>query len=256
MQNRYESIIYSEDDSKVLDNTVLTDEEIKLIKNNKIKLNNKNYLCVIEDLFKFHKNNYSTSDIAEIFKVSTRQIQKIFKELGINRDLFEAQQIAVGKRDSEKSAKTYKKIVLERLTDDWLSGSKFDQYLRTQLDLQLGEALPGCEIIIGINSVNIINSENDIPIIIINKNSLYKYIIDVKGNLPVDSDSTKKRGNPKAYYKGYTLFKFNVNASFDTNNASKLKHEKDIQNKLTEIVDIIASEVLENISSLKLEKEI
>lgn len=255
MDNRYEAIVYSNEDRTILDSTILSKDEMNEIKNNKLKLKNKNYLCVIEDLYKFHKNNYSTSDISEIFKVSTRQIQKIFKELGINRNLFEAQQIIAEKKDYEKSKRTYKKNLLEKLVSNDEFDTVFEQYLRHQLDMKLNTILPECEIIIGINSVNIITSENEIPIIIINKNSLYKYIIDINNNFKENSDSGKKRDKPKiskAYYKGYTLFQFSNKASYNSKE-NILQYKKEIEKKLSEIIEIITSEVLGNLSPVKLE---
>lgn len=256
MLNRYELIEYSDEDKKILDNTIFTNEDLILINNLKTKLKDKSFASAIEAFYKFHKNNYSTSDLAEIFKVSSRQIQRIFKDLGINRDRFEAQQIAVNKRDYVEIRKTYKKTMLGRLTDTQLSGSLLEQYIRHQADLLLGDTLPQCEIIVGINSMNVISSESDIPIIIINNNALYKYIIEVDGDISHKSEFGKKRDknkNSKAYYKGYTLFRINTKAYFDSSEAPKIKYEKEVKDKLIKIVNLIASEVIENNSPFKLE---
>lgn len=256
MPTRYELITYSDEDIKILNNTPLTDEELILISNLKTKLKDKSFASAIEAFYKFHKNNYSTSDLSEIFKVSSRQIQRIFKDMGINRDRFEAQQIAANKRDYIEIRKTYKKTMIERLTDTQLSGSLLEQYLRHQVDLMLGYILPQSEIIVGINSMNVINCESDIPIIIINNNALYKYIIEVDGYVSHKSESGKKRDknkDTKAYYKGYTLFRINTKAYFDSSETPKIKYEKEVKDKLVKIVNAIASEVTENNSPFKLE---
>ena len=248
MLNRYELIEYSNQDKKILDSTILTNEDLILINNLKIKFKDKSFFSVIEALYKFDKNDYSILDLAEIFKVSSRQIQRIFKSLGINRDKFEAQQIAASSRDNVEIRKNYKKAMLERLTDMELSGPLLHQYLRHEVDLLLGELLPHCEIIVGINSMNVIKSENDIPIIIINNNSLYKYIIEVDGVV-----ISHKNKESKAYYRGYTLFKINTKSYFDSSDNPKIKYEKEARNKLIGIVNLIASEVSQNNSSVKLE---
>ena len=254
MLNRYELIEYSNQDKKILDSTILTNEDLILINNLKIKFKDKSFFSVIEALYKFDKNDYSILDLAEIFKVSSRQIQRIFKSLGINRDKFEAQQIAASSRDNVEIRKNYKKAMLERLTDMELSGPLLHQYLRHEVDLLLGELLPHCEIIVGINSMNVIKSENDIPIIIINNNSLYKYIIEVNCAISNKPKPGKRRDKEtKAYYKGYTLFKINTESYFESGDIPKIKYENEVKNKLVRIVDSIASELFENNSSVKLE---
>jgi len=251
MQNRYDLITYSYEDKKILDNTILLSEELILVNDLKVKFKDKNFLPVIEVIYKFNKNNYSALDLAEIFKISPRQIQRIFKELGINKDKFEAQQIASSKRDNVEIRKTYKKTMLERLTDVEISGPLLHQYLRHEVDLLLGDILPHCEIIVGINSMNVINSESDIPIIIINNNNsgLYKFIIEVDG----DIKKQNKNKESKAYYKGYTLYRINTSSYFDSATSPKIKYEKEVKDKLIKIVNSIAQEVVQNNSLVKLE---
>jgi integrase/recombinase XerD len=108
MINTYKSAAYSKDDIKILNSTVLTDEENHFINNLKIKFKKRSYISVIEDLYKFNKNNYSTSNLAGIYKVSIRQIQRILKDLSINRSKKEAQQISSIKQ-------SYAKIKVNRI---------------------------------------------------------------------------------------------------------------------------------------------
>jgi site-specific recombinase XerD len=91
MKNRYESVVYSNDIRKMLSSTLLTASETEQIRTLKNQLKHKSYSSVIEDFYKFHKNKYTTAYLAELFDVSIRQIQNIFKELGINRNRYEAQ---------------------------------------------------------------------------------------------------------------------------------------------------------------------
>jgi integrase/recombinase XerD len=85
MRNRYEAILYSADIRNMLDSTLLNSNEKESVNILKFELKDKIYSSKIEDFYKFHKNNYTTSDLAEIFDISTRQVQNIFKDLGINR---------------------------------------------------------------------------------------------------------------------------------------------------------------------------
>lgn len=255
MQNKYEFVQYSDQDQQILDNTNFTIKEVQKINSIKTKLKNKSYSPAIEELCKFHKNSYSTSDLAEIYKVSTRQIQRIFKELGINRNQSEAQQIAQSKIDYDSMKKIYNKTMLERLTDTELSASSLDQNIRYQIYSLLKSALPNCEIIVGISSMEISNFEINVPIIIINKNSLYKYIIEITDMSPkTDSDLKRlKNKNSETHYMGYTSFKINTKAYCDSKENPKIKYENEIKSKLMRIVNAIISEVSENNSSVRLE---
>ena len=256
MKNRYELITYCDEDKKMLDNALLTNEEKLILNNLKIRMKDKTYSPIIEALYKFNKSNYSPSDLSEIFKVSTRQIQLIFKDLGINRDRYEAQQIAVGKRDYEGIRKAYKNTILEKLSDTKQFEFSSDQYVRYQVYILLSELLPECEVIVGISSMDIVNNEIDIPIIIINRNSLYKYIILFDTSIASKKEPVKNRNknkNLKAFYKGYTLFKISSKAYFDLSDNPKIKYEREIKSRLLEIVNSVTSEVLDNNTYSKLE---
>jgi hypothetical protein len=254
MDNRYEQITYCDEDTQILASTPLSSEELELIYQLKMKSKGKAYENIIEELYKFYKNDYSTSDLAEIYNVSIRQIQRIFKFLGINRDKVEAQQIAVTKRNYSNFKESYKKTVLERLTDTQLTDSLLEQYIRYELDLLLSETLENCEVIVGINSMHHIDGEFDVPIIIISKSFLYKYIIEVNDGTTTKITSSKdKNRKSKAFYRGYTLFTLETKSYFDSQDTPKAKYEKNIKNKLLTIANIITSEVLDNTSSLKLE---
>lgn len=85
MVNRYCSVSYDITVKTRIDNTQLEPEEKETINILKYELKNKLYSSVIEDFYKLYKNNYTTSQIAKLFNVSTRQIQIIFKELGLTK---------------------------------------------------------------------------------------------------------------------------------------------------------------------------
>jgi hypothetical protein len=175
--------------------------------------------------------------------------------MGINRDKIEAQQIAVSKRDYSEISKSHKRAMITRLTDTQLSGSLLEQYIRHEIDLLLGDALPHCEIIVGISSMNVIATESDIPIIIINNNYLYKYIVEIdslSSNKSTSGNKRDKTKDTKAHYKGYTLFTINSKAYCDSKDDPRLKYEKHITSKLTDIIEIITSEVSGNISNSRL----
>lgn len=253
MQNNYDNITYSDEDQQILDNTKLATEDLQKIKNMKTKLINKNYAPAIETIYKFYKNNYSTSDLAEIYSISTRQVQRIFKELGINRDKIEAQQIAINKIDREDMKKIYKKTLLERLTDTELSGSTLEQHMRYQVDFLLKDALPNCEIIVGINSMSTSNADINIPIIIIKDKSLYKYIIEIINSTSNASTNIKSHKVSAAFYKGYTLYQISTKSYYNSKDNCRVKYENEIKNKLIQIINNIVWEVSENSSLVKLE---
>jgi integrase/recombinase XerD len=102
MANTYESVTYNQEHLKILNSTILTHEEIDWVNNLKIRFKKRSYSTIIEDLYKFNKNNYSTLDLAIIYNISTRQIQRILKELGINRGKSEAQQLSLKKQNHVK----------------------------------------------------------------------------------------------------------------------------------------------------------
>ncbi len=106
MRNRYESIVYNIDIQNILASTQMTSCETEYINNLSFKLKDKAYASKIEDFYKLYKNNYTTADVAKIFNVSVRQIQLIFKDLGINRDRHSAQRIAASNTDSKKINET------------------------------------------------------------------------------------------------------------------------------------------------------
>ena len=134
MDNRYESVVYSTDNKIILDTTLLTSEEKKLISSLRFELKDKKYSSIIEDFYKFHKNNYTTSDLAKMFSVSTRQIQIIFKDLGINRDRFSAQKLSVTRRDSKQAQANKGAIAYDNSPDDFNYHDNIPQRLREFLN--------------------------------------------------------------------------------------------------------------------------
>lgn len=256
MKNRYELITYSFEDKNILENTLLTNEENETIKELKILQKDRAYCCVIEDFYKFHKNNYSTSELGVIFNVSTRQIQNIFKELGINRNQIEAQNVSMINRDHEKISKTYKNTLLEKLSNSELSETSLEVQIRHQLDVILRNRLPNCEIVVAISSMNIVNEESNIPIIIIDNNYLYKFVVEIGeytfGKKEV-SNKKEKNKNSKAFYKGYTLFKLNTHNYLKSGDNPSMKYENEIKHKIVEIVNSIENEVIQASSVTKLQ---
>ena len=70
-------------------------------------------------------------------------------------------------------------------------------------------------IIIGISSMEFSRDNINVPIIIIDKNFIYKYIVEIiKDGTSKKSGSKKKEQNKlsRAVYKGYTLFKLDIHS--------------------------------------------
>ena len=102
MNQKYNIIYRSELDESILNGTILTKEDIDTISKLQERFKKRTYFSAIEEIFKMQKNNYPTSKIGEMYGVSTRQIQRILKELGLNRDKSEAMLISLNcKSDSE-----------------------------------------------------------------------------------------------------------------------------------------------------------
>lgn len=108
MQNKYEHITYSPDYKNILAATILNSEEKQKLQGIKDKLNGRAYLPAAEDIYKFHKNNISTSELAEIYEVSVRQIQRILSEMGLNRDKTKNHKVTLPGNDNLEANKADK----------------------------------------------------------------------------------------------------------------------------------------------------
>jgi len=106
MKQKYNVISFSELDAKILNDTILTKEERDTISELRERFKEKAYSPEIEQIFKMHKNDYPTSKIGEIYCVSTRQIQRIFKELGINRNKSEAMLININCKSNNEDVES------------------------------------------------------------------------------------------------------------------------------------------------------
>lgn len=85
MKNRYTDVNFNRSDMEFLNNTELTNDDKLEIENMKKEHKEKIWYNSIEYMYIFNKAACPTSKIAEIYGVSPRQIQLIFKELGLQR---------------------------------------------------------------------------------------------------------------------------------------------------------------------------
>lgn len=145
---------YTKEIIQLLEGVELTEDELSIIC--KLKKNNieKKYYLVIDDLYKLYKLNFTPTEIALIFNKSTRTIQMIMKSLQLNRDRYYSTQIKY---------------------------SDTEGYIRMKLNLDLSSILSEYEVIVGVNSLEILDSEINIPIIIIKNSEIYKFAIEVNG---------------------------------------------------------------------------
>jgi len=242
--NRFKNHEYSIELQLELQGLVLNEDDNNQINLWKSKFRKYAFICVIEDLYKLYKLNYSTYDIAEIYNYEPSQIQKIFQKLGLNRDRFEAQKIAVKKRNYVSIRRSYKRTMLNRLISTQLEGSLLENYVRYEIDLLLSKQLVGYEIIVGINSINVIGAESDIPIIIIRNKDLFKFIVEVDGSQTHKTKLGKNRDLFKdnlAISKDYYIFRIDTKAYFTSEEEPKIKYKNEIQDKLITIVNSIVA---------------
>lgn len=199
---------YSENLIAIINNFGFTKEEEKVLNESLLKLQGHDVQAVFRDMYIFYLNDMSLAEIANIYGRSTRAIQNIFKKINLNRDKFEAQRIAVKKRDYAKIRKTYKKTMKERFVENQLFGSKIEQYIRLEFSQKLNDLLP-YESIVGINTVTN-TGELDIPIIIFKNDKVYRFGVEVDGTYfhenKVMKDTKKVKNFKTDGYKVYRLF--------------------------------------------------
>lgn len=111
MSKNYDLIIYNDDDKKVLGNIMLNESETKLLFEIKHIHKEKNFSPIIEDIFRFYKGGYSTSKLAEIYGLGIRQIQRMLKDMGLSRNLFEGKNLKEVKPPETQKKKSNSKDV-------------------------------------------------------------------------------------------------------------------------------------------------
>ena len=239
---------YSDEIRKIFNNAVLTsyqDDELKKCLNNI-----KPYLKdVFEDMYKLFINDFSCNEIGKIYAKNERTIQYVFKKLGLQRNAYEAQRIAVKKRDYVSIRKTCKKTMLDRLPETQLSGSFIENVVRHDIGLLLQNTLSDeYEIIVGINTMTSAG-ELDIPIIILHNKKIYKFGIEVNGiffhegkNI-VYKDSNKQTNLEKL---GYRTFKIETKAYYRKNSVHNVKYYSELKDKISDICNKISEITLNN----------
>ncbi len=173
---------YSDEIKNIINATILTEEQNNILKEciSNVKPNLKD---VFEDMYKLFINNLSCNDIGKVYGRNERTIQYIFKNLSLERNLYEAQKIAVKKRNYVNIRRSYKKTMFNRLTTNQLFGSSVENVIRYEISENLREILPnGYETIVGINILTTVG-ELDIPIVILHGNNHYKFGVEVDGTI-------------------------------------------------------------------------
>lgn len=235
---------YSDDVKKIIyDTTLSPDEDEKLKKCMKII---KPYLKdVFEDMYKLFINDLSCNEIGNVYSKNERTIQYIFKNLGLERDLKDAQKIAAKKRDYISIRKSYKKTMLDRLIKTQLSGSTVEDVVRYKISQILAKELFGeYEVIVGINTMTSVG-ELDIPIIVTNAINTYKFGIEVNGKFFHEGKMSKdfnKKSNLEQL--GYTIFKLETKAYYREKSINNIKYYAELEEQIIEICNCISQIVL------------
>jgi very-short-patch-repair endonuclease len=92
-------------------------------------------------------------------------------------------------------------------------GSSPENYVRHKLNIDIPLKLPGAEVIVGVNNQSILKDgyEVDIPIIILYKNNIYKYAVEVDGDywhsseLRIQKDMKKQEELSLSNYKMFRV---------------------------------------------------
>ena len=87
MSSRYELITYRRSEQSLLDNAELSDLDIKNIKDISKESGRKILRSRHKDIYIFCKYGYSSSQLAEIYNISLRQMQRIIKEMELTSRL-------------------------------------------------------------------------------------------------------------------------------------------------------------------------
>jgi site-specific recombinase XerD len=101
MSSRYELIRYQEPEQSILDTTQLSDKDEENIKDLIKRLERKSYALVIRDIYIFYKKGYSTSQLASVYNISLRQMQRIVKEMDLATRLPKSNKTKIRKKDKE-----------------------------------------------------------------------------------------------------------------------------------------------------------
>lgn len=216
---------------------------------------------VFPDMYKLFVNEMAFVQISKYYNRSASIIHRLFKELGISRNLKEAQEIAGKYRDYDEIRKTFKRTMKERYVKTQLFGSDVENLIRVEINQYLDSILDSkYEVVIGINSL-FSAGELDIPIIIIKGNEFYKFGIEV-GNYYIHDGRTKGDDLKISKFErnGYNVMKFDTNATVYKNgrirNYSKLCEDvklicrsikKDIVSKIEFGKDSVEDEIFKAI---------
>lgn len=206
-KKEYINFKYEQKELDIINSSELFEEDIKIINELKEKYKNKKYEPIIQDLYTLYvKAQYSPSDLGVVYHKDGRTFQTFFKNNGLSRNLFEAQQIAKNKRDYKEIMNKGRETMINNQI--LLKGSKPEIYTRDYINCRLSLEIPNLEIIVGVNNKSILDNgkEIDIPIIIIDNNKIYKFAIEYNGN---HWHENKNKDNIKLVMinqKGYHLF--------------------------------------------------
>lgn len=236
---------WNEDVLMKIKDVVLTKEEndklkylIDKINSNSSRKNNK-FIKEIYVLYKLYKLGYSAREItamSDYFYCQTG-IRAILNEAGLMRNKFESQQIGSTKRNYGDIRNKAKETRSCRNTS--YLGSTIEDYIRNKIDARLYEELPkDYEVIIGKNTMNVLKQyENDIPIIIIDDDKIYKFSIEFDGTFWHEGNKNDEIKDKLLLTKNYVPFRINSKATITSDGI--FKYQNDLDEKINEVINKI-----------------
>ena len=206
-KDEYDNFIYNDRELDLINNTILSEEDIVAIKSIENKLKGSKNFIISKELYIFHKNGYTPQEISDIYGKNYRTFQLLLKEVGLNRNRWQAQAIASTKRNYKEIQLKGRQTMVKNQTN--IKGSSQEQYIRELLNCTLPMEFPNLEIIVGLNNKSILENgkEIDIPIIIINKNNIIKLAIEYDGSFWHQDIEEDKYKDNIINEKGYELFR-------------------------------------------------
>ncbi len=206
IKDEIEKILLLEQDIEEIKRVVNSKKSSKFTKTNLSKLEAYTYLYKLRFIC-----NAPMMIIGDFFNLTPSGMWRKMKAVGWCYPMEEAHKLSSQVRDYSNIRIKSKKTLLENNT--LLVGSSPENYVRHKLNIDIPLKLPDAEVIVGVNNQSILKDgyEVDIPIIILYKNNIYKYAVEVDGDywhsseIRIQKDMEKQKELSLSDYKMFRV---------------------------------------------------